>query len=95
MKIHWEESQESLATTLHIPSLRIDLHLPEVGPEFSLSLCFCRAFVNVKFLRVRWVDFEVREDLAERLLQNLEPSDWSAMVTRLAEKNLHLPRFDP
>jgi len=32
------------------------------------------------------VDFKVREDLAERLLQNLEPSDWSAMVTCLAEK---------
>lgn len=50
MKIHWEESQESLAATLHISSLRIDLHLPEVvGPEFSSfhdALVDCRcAFV--------------------------------------------------
>ena len=32
----------------------------------------------------------MREDLAERLLQNLEPSDWSAMVTCLAEKKKYI-----
>ncbi len=42
--MQWEESQESLAATLHIPSLRMDLHLPEVVvPEFS---CFHDAFRN-------------------------------------------------
>lgn len=56
-----------------------------------LLSCFCQCQVPPGP-----VDFKVREDLAERLLQNLEPSDWSAMVTRLAEKKeVHLPRFDP